>query len=70
MGFFDPHAVSLLFRRPRVGLLLNVAIIVSDIIVNSFVQHGALLVLSSAFQGLQAQTAFLGFVLGIRVSVR
>lgn len=37
LTFFDPFAVILLMTRPVFGLVLTVAIIVSDVVINSWV---------------------------------
>ncbi len=60
----DPLAAALLFLRPRAGLLLTLAIIVSDVAVNSFAMYG---LGNRDWHGgvsLQLQTLFLGFVVG------
>ncbi|SMB86550.1 hypothetical protein [Deinococcus hopiensis] len=67
LSVFDPLAVVLLYWRPRFGLLLTLVIIISDVCINSVMQYGAGMdraVPVALFQNLQAQTAFLGFVLG------
>jgi membrane protein HdeD len=60
----DLLAATLLFIQPRAGLLLTLAIIVSDVGINSYVRYS---VIPEGWYGevsLQLQTLFLGFVLG------
>jgi hypothetical protein len=61
----DLIAAGLLFWWPRAGLVFTLAIIVSDVAVNSYAHYG--LGSSSWWYGdasLQLQTLFLGFVAG------
>lgn len=63
----DLLAVLLLFWRPRAGLLLTVLVIVSDVIVNSAVMYRGIadaMIAANVVGVVQAQTAFLGLVLG------
>jgi hypothetical protein len=60
----DLLAATLLFIQPKAGLLLTLAIIVSDVGINSYVRYS---VIPGGWYGevsLQLQTLFLGFVLG------
>lgn len=63
LTFLDPLAVLLLLTRPRMGYVLTLVIMLVDVPVNT----AALDKLSSKEQVhvLQAQTLFLGFVLGV-----
>lgn len=58
----DPLAAILLLRVRRAGLALGLAIMVSDVAVNSYALHG--LGLPFLVAPLQLQTMFLGFLLG------
>lgn len=58
----DPVAAMLLIRTPRAGLALGLAIMVSDVAVNSYALH--CLGLPFLVAPLQLQTLFLGFLLG------
>jgi hypothetical protein len=60
----DLLAAALLFFRPRAGLLLTLAIIVSDVGINSWVQYSTVNEVWYRDCSLQLQTLFLGFVLG------
>jgi hypothetical protein len=60
----DLLAATLLFIQPKAALLLTLAIIVSDVGINSYLQYS---VAPEGWYGnasLQLQTLFLGFVLG------
>jgi hypothetical protein len=59
LTFLDPLAVLLLFIRPRAGLVLCAAIIVTDVINNSCVRYAR----SEVDIGYLLQVAFLVFVL-------
>lgn len=63
LTFLDPLAAVLLLRSRRAGLVLALAIMLSDVAINSYALHG--LGLHFAFWALQAQTLFLGFLLGV-----
>lgn len=66
LTFLDPLAIFLLLRFPRAGLLAALAIMITDVGINSF----ATFIYSDAASHyavgyfVQLQTAFLGFVLG------
>jgi len=62
LTFLDPLAAVLLIRARRAGLVLALAIMVSDVTVNSYALHG--LGLPFAVWALQIQTLFLGFLVG------
>lgn len=62
LTFLDPLAAVLLLRSRRAGLALGLAIMVSDVAVNSYALYG--LGLPFAFWALQSQTLFFGFLLG------
>jgi hypothetical protein len=62
LAALDLLAAFLLWRQRRLGLALTVTIMLSDVVVNSFVTY--VLKLSASFAPLQLQTLFLGFVLG------
>jgi len=62
LTFLDPLAAVLLIRARRAGLALALAIMVSDVAVNSHALHG--LGLPFAVWALQLQTLFFGFLLG------
>jgi hypothetical protein len=64
LAFFDPLAAGLLWRHRRTGLLLTLAIIVSDVAVNSYAIYGLGYSDWLAYGSLQLQTLFLGFVAG------
>ncbi len=63
LALFDFLAVLLLWTRRRAGVALTVAIMLADVAVNSYAVYGLGIVFQS-FAPLQAQTWFLGFVLG------
>lgn len=62
LTFLDSLAVVLLLRSRRAGLVLALAIMLSDVAINTYVSH------LFGFDGVpfqvQLQTVFLGFVLG------
>ncbi len=62
LTFLDPLAAMLLLRARRAGLALALAIMLSDVAVNSYGLYG--LDLPSAVWALQLQTLFGGFLLG------
>lgn len=62
LTFLDPLAAILLLRARRAGLILAVAIMLSDVAVNSHALYG--LDLPFAIWALQLQTLFCGFLLG------
>jgi hypothetical protein len=64
LTFLDPLAVLLLFRSPRIGLLLAVAIMVSDVGLNSLATYFNTDGHYAVDYFVQLQSAFLGFVLG------
>ena len=59
LTFIDPLAVLLLLVRPRAGLILTAAIIVTDVLVNT----SATFIIGPDWQALGAQMLFLAFVL-------
>nr|WP_315476670.1 hypothetical protein [uncultured Undibacterium sp.] len=59
----DFIAVFLLWKNRNAGVLLTTAIMCADVAVNSYATYGLGIVLQS-FAPLQAQSLFLGFVLG------
>lgn len=60
LTFADPLAALLLLKRRNAGILLGLAIMISDVAINTWVAYGY-----QALSGpLQAQTLFLGFALG------
>lgn len=62
LAVLDPLAAVLLIRARRAGLALALAIMVSDVAVNSYALYG--LGLPFAVWALQLQTLFFGFLLG------
>ena len=62
LAALDLVAAFLLWRQMGLGLMLTVAIMLSDVAVNSYVTY--VLKLAASFAPLQLQTLFLGFVLG------
>ncbi len=62
LTLLDPLAAVLLICARRAGLLLALAIMVSDVAVNSYALYG--LGLPLAVWALQLQNLFLGFLLG------
>jgi hypothetical protein len=64
LTFLDPLVVFLLIRSPRMGLLLAVAIMVTDVGVNSIATYFNTDGRYAVDYFVQLQTAFLGFVLG------
>lgn len=63
LAILDFTAVVLLWRRRNLGVLLTALIMIADVAVNSYASYG-LGILFLSFAPLQAQTLFLGFVLG------
>lgn len=63
LALLDFAAVILLWRRRNLGVLLTAAIMVADVSINSYASYGLGIAFKS-FAPLQAQTLFLGFVLG------
>jgi hypothetical protein len=65
LAFLDPLVIFLLLRFPRAGLFLGLAIMLADVGVNAFVasMHGSVGCYASDL-GAQANSVFLGFVLG------
>ncbi|MGH8377467.1 MAG: hypothetical protein ACRER7_00780 [Gammaproteobacteria bacterium] len=57
----DFIAVVFLFWRPRVGIVFTVLIMISDVIINSYVLYGLKL---GSLPWLELQSLFLGFVVG------
>lgn len=67
LAFFDPLVIFLLIRFPRAGLLLASGIMIVDVGVNAFAAYVYLhppLGWYAADYGAQANSVFLGFVLG------
>jgi hypothetical protein len=65
LAFFDPLVIFLLLRLPRAGLLLALAIMLADVGVNTAYGHFHPSIGSyAADYGAQANSVFLGFVLG------
>jgi hypothetical protein len=64
LTFLDPLVVFLLIRSPRMGLLVAVAIMVTDVGVNSIATYFNTDGRYEVDYFVQLQTAFLGFVLG------
>ena len=62
LTFLDPLAAVLLIQSRRAGLALALAIMASDVAVNSYALYG--LGLPFGFWALQLQTLFFGFLLG------
>ena len=62
LTLLDPLAVVLLLRRRTLGLMLGLAVMLSDVGINSYAFYG--LNLPFAFAALQLQTLFGGFLLG------
>jgi len=62
LAFFDFAAVFLIWKKRKAGLLLMTAIMLADVIINSYA--GYYMKLFQSFAPLQAQSLFLGFVLG------
>jgi len=63
LAVLDFVAVLLLWRRRNAGVLLTTTIMCFDVAVNSYASYGLGIIFQS-FAPLQAQTLFLGFVLG------
>jgi hypothetical protein len=61
LALLDPATILLLLWRRRAGVALGLAIMIADVAVNSYAAYGLQLELGPH---LQAQTMFLGFVLG------
>lgn len=65
LAFLDPLAIFLLLRFPRAGLLLALAIMLADVGVNTaYMQFHPPIGRYAADYGAQANSVFLGFVLG------
>ncbi len=62
LTILDPLAIILLWTRIRAGLVLALAIMISDVLINSYALYG--LGIDMPLDRLQLQTAFLGFLLG------
>ena len=63
LAVIDLIAAALLFLHTRAGVILTLAVIVSDVAVNSYAVYVLEYNSWQAFASLQLQTAFLGFVL-------
>lgn len=63
LAVFDFTAVLLLWKRRNAGILLTMAIMCADVSINSYASYGLGIPFAS-FAPLQAQSLFLGFVLG------
>lgn len=63
LALLDFGAVFLLWKRRNLGVSLTTGIMVADVAINSYASYGLGIVFQS-FAPLQAQTLFLGFVLG------
>ncbi len=63
LAILDFTAAILLWKRRNLGVLLTTAIMLADVAVNSYASYGLGIAFQS-FAPLQAQTLFLGFVLG------
>jgi len=63
LALLDSTAVFLLWKRRNLGILLTTAIMLADVAVNSYASYGLGIAFQS-FAPLQAQTLFLGFVIG------
>jgi hypothetical protein len=65
LAFLDPLVIFLLLRFPRAGLLLALAIMLADVGVNTLVDYMDFHpLLGTPDPGAQANSVFLGFVLG------
>jgi hypothetical protein len=64
LAVFDLLVVVLLYTHPRAGMMLALAIMLSDVAVNSYVAYGLNYPERALELHLQLQTLFLGFVLG------
>lgn len=62
LAIFDPLAIVLLWTRIRAGLVTALAIMVSDVMINSYALY--VLEIDMSLPHLQLQTVFLGFVMG------
>ena len=62
LALLDFVAVFLLWKSRKAGLQLTVAIMFADVVINSYA--GYVLKVFQSFAPLQAQSLFLGFVLG------
>lgn len=62
LTFLDPLAAVLLLRSRRAGLVLALAIMLSDVAINSYALH--LFAWPGLPAAVQLQTVFLGFLLG------
>jgi hypothetical protein len=60
----DPLTVALLYLRPRAGLVLALLVMTADVTVNSFALYAEPYCDWYAAASLQAQSLFLGFVIG------
>lgn len=63
LAIVDFAAVFLLWRHLNAGLILTAVIMVADVAINSYATYGLAIPFKS-FAPLQAQTLFLGFVIG------
>lgn len=59
----DFIAALLLWKRRNLGVLMTAIIMIADVAINSYATYGLGIAFQS-FAPLQAQTLFLGFVLG------
>lgn len=64
LAVLDFTAVLLLWNRRNVGVLLTLAIMCADVVINSYATYWLRIPFES-FAPLQAQSLFLGFVLGV-----
>jgi hypothetical protein len=64
LAVLDFSAVLLLWKRRNFGVLLMIAIMCADVSINSYASYGLKIPFDS-FAPLQAQSLFLGFVLGV-----
>ncbi len=68
LAVLDFTAVLLLWKRRNLGVLLTLAIMCADVFINSYATYWLRIPFKS-FAPLQAQTLFLGFVLGVSASI-
>jgi hypothetical protein len=64
LAFFDLLAVVLLYTFARAGMVLSLAIMLSDVAINSYVAYCLYYPECNFAVSLQLQTLFLGFVIG------
>jgi hypothetical protein len=64
LALLDPLTVVLLYTFPRAGMLLALAVMLSDVAINSYVAYVVFSPSCAFGVSLQLQSLFLGFVVG------